>query len=180
MWHMLLHATGRPTLQHGSQADAKHLASTRVPPALRDRVRAHFHELAETALREVEDDRVTDGAASMQRLRERIEDHETDSLEPVGLRRVFLKRETPPGLWGYLAKTFSLWLLGLASAVWLLFSLVALLTDDGDPGALVLLALLYAVLFLVVWKIPTKKPADFLPEGYLEEYRERKRKNRDN
>lgn len=46
----------------------------RVPPALLERVRAHFHQLAETALREVEDDRVTDGPAAMQRLRERIED----------------------------------------------------------------------------------------------------------
>lgn len=46
----------------------------RVPPALLERVGAHFHQLAETALREVEDDRVTDGPAAMQRLRERIED----------------------------------------------------------------------------------------------------------
>lgn len=46
----------------------------RVPPALLDRVRAHFRQLADTALREVEDDRVTDGPAAMQRLRERIEE----------------------------------------------------------------------------------------------------------
>ena len=46
----------------------------RVPPALLERVRAHFRQLAETALREVEDGRVTDGPAAMQRLRERIED----------------------------------------------------------------------------------------------------------
>ncbi|WP_419164055.1 type II toxin-antitoxin system ParD family antitoxin [Candidatus Palauibacter sp.] len=46
----------------------------RVPPALLERVRAHFRQLAETALREVEDDRVTDGPAAMQRLKERIED----------------------------------------------------------------------------------------------------------
>lgn len=46
----------------------------RVPPALLERVRAHFRQLAETALREVEDGRVADGPAAMQRLRERIED----------------------------------------------------------------------------------------------------------
>ncbi|WP_420635719.1 type II toxin-antitoxin system ParD family antitoxin [Candidatus Palauibacter sp.] len=46
----------------------------RVPPALLERVRAHFRQLAETALREVEDDRVTDGPAAMQRLKERIEE----------------------------------------------------------------------------------------------------------
>ena len=45
----------------------------RIPPALMDRVRAHFRQLADTALREVADDRVTDGPAAMQRLRERIE-----------------------------------------------------------------------------------------------------------
>ncbi len=45
----------------------------RVPPALLDRLRAHFRQLAETALRDVADDRVTDGPAAMQRLRERIE-----------------------------------------------------------------------------------------------------------
>ena len=46
----------------------------RIPPALLDRVRAHFRQLADTALREVEDDRVTDGPTAMQRLRERIEE----------------------------------------------------------------------------------------------------------
>ena len=45
----------------------------RVPPALLERVRAHFRQLAETALREVEDGRVADGPAAMQRLRERID-----------------------------------------------------------------------------------------------------------
>ena len=45
----------------------------RVPPALLDRVNAHFRRLADTALREVEEERVTDGPAAMQRLRERIE-----------------------------------------------------------------------------------------------------------
>ncbi|WP_420617269.1 type II toxin-antitoxin system ParD family antitoxin [Candidatus Palauibacter sp.] len=49
----------------------------RVPPALLDRVRAHFRQLADTALREVEDDRVTDGPAAMQRLRERIDTGQT-------------------------------------------------------------------------------------------------------
>ncbi|WP_419949125.1 type II toxin-antitoxin system ParD family antitoxin [Candidatus Palauibacter sp.] len=46
----------------------------RVPPALLERVRAHFHQLADTALRDVADDRVSDGPAAMQRLRERLED----------------------------------------------------------------------------------------------------------
>ncbi|WP_428273559.1 type II toxin-antitoxin system ParD family antitoxin [Candidatus Palauibacter sp.] len=46
----------------------------RVPHALLDRVRAHFRQLADTAIREVENDRVTDGPAAMQRLRERIEE----------------------------------------------------------------------------------------------------------
>ena len=45
----------------------------RVPPALLDRARAHFRQLAETALRDLADDRVTDGPTAMQRLRERIE-----------------------------------------------------------------------------------------------------------
>ena len=45
----------------------------RVPPALLDRVRAHFRQLADTALRDVAAERVTDGPAAMQRLRERIE-----------------------------------------------------------------------------------------------------------
>lgn len=103
----------------------------------------------------------------------------TDPPKPAGLRGVFFKRETPPGLWGYLAKSFALWLLGLASAGWLLIGLVALASDDGDPGLSMALAVLYAVLFLVVRRIPTKKPEDFLPEGYLDEYRERNRKRRD-
>ena len=46
----------------------------RIPPALLDRVRAHFRHLADTALRDVAADRVTDGPAAMQRLRERIEE----------------------------------------------------------------------------------------------------------
>lgn len=46
----------------------------RLPPALLERGRAHFRQLAETALREVADDRVTDGPAAMQRLKERIEE----------------------------------------------------------------------------------------------------------
>ncbi len=45
----------------------------RVPTALLDRVRAHFRQLADTALRDVAESRVTDGPAAMQRLRERIE-----------------------------------------------------------------------------------------------------------
>ena len=45
-----------------------------VPPALLDRVRAHFRQLADTALRDVAEERVTDGPAAMQRLRERIEE----------------------------------------------------------------------------------------------------------
>lgn len=48
----------------------------RVPPALLNRVRAHFGQLADTALREVEEERVTDGPAAMQRLRERIEERD--------------------------------------------------------------------------------------------------------
>ena len=45
----------------------------RVPPALLERVRAHFRQLADTVLREVAEERVTDGRAAMQRLSERIE-----------------------------------------------------------------------------------------------------------
>ncbi len=48
----------------------------RVPPALLDRVSAHFRRLADTALREVDEERVTDGPAAMQRLRERIEERD--------------------------------------------------------------------------------------------------------
>lgn len=103
---------------------------------------------------------------------------QTDPPKPTGLRGVFLKRETPPGLWGYLAKTIALWLCGLGVGSFLFLSLVALLTDDGDPGGLLRFAMLYAVIFAVLWIIPTKKPKDFLPEGYLEEYREQKRKGR--
>ncbi len=46
----------------------------RIPPALLERVRAHFRQLADAALRDVADDRVTEGPAAMQRLRERIEE----------------------------------------------------------------------------------------------------------
>ncbi len=45
----------------------------RIPSALLERVRAHFRQLADTALREVADDRVTDGPTAMQRLRDRTE-----------------------------------------------------------------------------------------------------------
>lgn len=45
----------------------------RIPPALLDRVQAHFRQLADTALRDVAEGRVTDGPAAMQRLREGIE-----------------------------------------------------------------------------------------------------------
>ena len=45
----------------------------RIPPAILDRARAHFREIAYTALREVADGRVADGPAAMERLRERIE-----------------------------------------------------------------------------------------------------------
>lgn len=45
----------------------------RIPPALLENVRAHFRQLVDTALRDVANDRVTDGPAAMQRLRERIE-----------------------------------------------------------------------------------------------------------
>ena len=44
-----------------------------IPSALLDRARAHFRQLADAALREVADNRVTDGPTAMQRLRERIE-----------------------------------------------------------------------------------------------------------
>ncbi|MCY3699898.1 MAG: hypothetical protein OXH46_09735 [Gemmatimonadetes bacterium] len=102
---------------------------------------------------------------------------QTDPPRPDGLRGVFLKKETPPGLWSYLAKTIGLWLLGIATVVWLLIGLAALAGDE-EPGLALGLAVIYAVLFLVVRKIPTRKPEEFLPEGYLEEYRERKRKDR--
>ncbi|MCZ0936884.1 MAG: hypothetical protein OXJ54_17115 [Gemmatimonadetes bacterium] len=102
----------------------------------------------------------------------------TDPRKPTGLRGVFLKQETPPGLWSYLAKTIGLWLLGIAFVVWLLIGLAALAGDE-EPGLALGLAIIYAVLFLVVRKIPTRKPEDFLPEGYLEEYQERKREDRD-
>lgn len=46
----------------------------RVPPALLDRAGAHFRQLAETALCEVADGRVTDGPSAMRRLRRRIEE----------------------------------------------------------------------------------------------------------
>ncbi|MXX69439.1 MAG: hypothetical protein F4Y74_10810 [Gemmatimonadales bacterium] len=103
----------------------------------------------------------------------------TDPSKPTGLRGVFLKQETPPGLWGYLAKTIALWLIGLGVVSSLLWSLLALLVDDGDPGGLLSQALMGAFIFAVLWIIPTKKPKDLLPEGYLEEYEERKRKDRD-
>ena len=45
----------------------------RMPPALLDCARTHFHRLADATLREVADGRVSDGQAAMQRLRERIE-----------------------------------------------------------------------------------------------------------
>ena len=103
----------------------------------------------------------------------------SDPPRPAGVRGVFLKQETPPGLWGYLAKTIALWLFGLGVVSTLLWSLLALLVDDGDPGGLLAQALMGAFIFVVLWIIPTKKPKDFLPEGYLEEYQERKRKDRD-
>ena len=45
----------------------------RIPTGFLDRARAHFRRLAEDALREVADDRVTDGPTAMQRLLQRIE-----------------------------------------------------------------------------------------------------------
>ena len=45
----------------------------RIPPALLERARAHFREIADTALRAVVDGRVADGPAAMEGLRERIE-----------------------------------------------------------------------------------------------------------
>ena len=45
----------------------------RIPPAILVRARAHFREIADTALREVGDGRVADGPVAMERLRERIE-----------------------------------------------------------------------------------------------------------
>lgn len=171
----------------------------RIPPALLESVKADFRQLLDDALRDVAEGRVSDGPEAMQRLVERIADRggatqavarglagrtrgrrsdSADARKPAGLRGVFLKEETPPGLCGYLAKTIGLWLLGFASVVWLLFGLAAL-ADDGDPGVALGLATVYAVLFLVVRKIPTRKPQDFLPEGYLEEYQEQKRKRRD-
>ncbi|MXW67605.1 MAG: type II toxin-antitoxin system ParD family antitoxin [Gemmatimonadales bacterium] len=171
----------------------------RIPPALLESVKADFRQLLDDALREVAEGRVSDGPEAMQRLVERIADRggatqavarglagwtggrrsdHADPRKPTGVRGVFLKKETPPGLWGYLAKTIGLWLLGIASVVWLLFGLAAW-AGDGEPGVALGLATIYAVLFLVVRKIPTRKPEDFLPEGYLEEYQERKRKARD-
>ncbi len=171
----------------------------RIPPALLESVKADFRQLLDDALREVAEGRVSDGPEAMQRLVERIADRggatqavarglagwtggrrsdHADPRKPTGVRGVFLKKETPPGLWGYLAKTIALWLLGIASVVWLLFGLAAW-AGDGEPGVALGLATTYAVLFLVVRKIPTRKPADLLPEGYLEEYQERKRKGRD-
>ncbi len=45
----------------------------RIPPALVDRTRAQFRQLADAALKEVEEGGVADGPTAMQRLRERIE-----------------------------------------------------------------------------------------------------------
>jgi len=45
----------------------------RIPPELLDRGRTHFRQLADDALREVADDRTSDGSAAMERLRRRIE-----------------------------------------------------------------------------------------------------------
>ena len=45
----------------------------RIPPELLDRVRAHFHELADAALEQVGDGDVSDGPTAMKRLRERVE-----------------------------------------------------------------------------------------------------------
>ena len=172
----------------------------RIPPALLESVKADFRQLLDDALREVAEGRVSDGPEAMQRLVERIADRggatqavarglagwtggrrsdNADPRKPTGVRGVFLKKETPPGLWGYLAKTIGLWLCGIGVGGFLFLSLVALATDDGDPGGLLRFALLYAVIFAVLWIIPTKKPKDFLPEGYLEEYQERKRQGRD-
>ena len=53
----------------------------RLPSALLDRVGAHFRQLAETALREVADGRVTDGPSAMRRLRERIEEQRRASAD---------------------------------------------------------------------------------------------------
>ena len=52
----------------------------RIPPGLLERVRTHFRQLVDAALREVAEDRVGDGPAAMERLRERIE--EGASLTP--------------------------------------------------------------------------------------------------
>lgn len=168
-----------------------------IPPAPLERVKADFRQLLDDALREVAEGRVSDGPEAMQRVVERIADRggatravarglagwtggrrsdHADSRRPARVHGVFLKEEPPPDLWGYLAKTIGLWLLGLAFVVWLLIGLAAL-AGDGDPGLALGLAVIYAVLFLVVRNIPTRKPEDFLPAGYLEEYRERK--NRD-
>ncbi|WP_419947665.1 type II toxin-antitoxin system ParD family antitoxin [Candidatus Palauibacter sp.] len=170
----------------------------RIPPALLESVKADFRQLLDDALHEVAEGRVSDGPEAMQRLVERIADRggatqavarglagwtggrrsdHADPRKPTGVRGVFLKKETPPGLWGYLAKTIALWLLGIASVVWLLFGLAAW-SGDGEPGVALGLATIYAVLFLVIRKIPTRKPEDLLPEGYLEEYQERKDRDR--
>ena len=172
----------------------------RIPPALLQSAKADFRQLLDDALREVAEGRVNDGPEALQRLLERIADRggATQAVarglagrtrgrrsdhaapqKPAGLRGVFLKQETPPGLWSYLAKTIGLWLCGIGVGGFLFLSLIALVTDDGDPGGLLRFALLYAVIFAVLWIIPTRKPKDFLPEGYLEEYQERKRKDRD-
>ena len=45
----------------------------RIPPELMDRVTAQFRNLLDTAVRDVDAGRVTDGPAAMERLRGRIE-----------------------------------------------------------------------------------------------------------
>lgn len=44
-----------------------------VPPELMERAKTHFHQLVDTALRQVDAGDVTDGPAAMDRLRGRIE-----------------------------------------------------------------------------------------------------------
>lgn len=46
----------------------------RIPPEVLERARAHLRQLVADALREVADDRTSDGPATMERLRRRIEE----------------------------------------------------------------------------------------------------------
>ena len=81
-------------------------------------------------------------------------------------------------MWGYLIKCGALWLIGLGVGADLIISLVSLASGDGSPGFWLLMAVLHAGLFFVVWKIPTQMPEDFLPEDHLKRYHERLRRDK--